>query len=294
MSEAYIVHYIRTPIGRFGGALASVRADDLAATAIAALLGKIPTLDLAAIDEVVFGCANQAGEDNRNVGRMAALLAGLPVSVAGHDGEPALRLGHGRRRHRGAADQDRGGRSRDRRRRRKHVARALRHAQGRDGLFPPCGDPRHDDRLALRQPGMQQLYGIDSMPETAENVAERFGVSRADQDAFAARSQAKAVAAQASGRLGREITPVTIPQRKGAALLGRSRRTSPGRHDTRKLGETADTVSPRRHGDGRQCLGDQRRRGRPPDRVGRGRRSATASSPWRACSAPRRPGSSRA
>ncbi len=218
MSEAYIVHYNRTPIGRFGGALASVRADDLAATAIAALLGKIPTLDFAAIDEVVFGCANQAGEDNRNVGRMAALLAGLPVSV------PATTVnrlcGSGMDAVAIAARQIRTGEAD------LVIAGGVESMSRAPFVMPKAetGFSRHaeihDTTIGWRfvNPAMQQLYGIDSMPETAENVAERFSVSRADQDAFAARSQAKAVAAQVSGRLSREITPVKIPQRKGAAL----------------------------------------------------------------------------
>ena len=218
MRDAYIVHYIRTPIGRFGGALAAVRADDLAATAIVALLGRFPALDLAAIDEVVFGCANQAGEDNRNVGRMAALLAGLPVSVAATtvnrlcgSGMDAVAIA-ARQIKTGEADLV--------------VAGGVESMSRAPFVMPKAetGFSRHaeihDSTIGWRfvNPLMQRLYGIDSMPETAENVAERFGVSRADQDAFAARSQAKAVAAQASGRLGREITPVTIPQRKGAAL----------------------------------------------------------------------------
>ena len=219
MCEAYVVHYIRTPIGRFGGALAAVRADDLAATAIKALLGKIPTLDPAAIDEVVFGCANQAGEDNRNVGRMAALLAGLPVSVAATtvnrlcgSGMDAVAIA-ARQIRTGEADLV--------------IAGGVESMSRAPFVMPKAeaGFSRHaeihDTTIGWRfvNPRMQQLHGTDSMPETAENVAEHYGVSRADQDVFAARSQAKAVAAQTSGRLGREITPVAIPQRKGAALL---------------------------------------------------------------------------
>ena len=219
MSEAYIVQYTRTPIGRFGGALAAVRADDLAATAIAALLGRTPTVDRAAIDEVVFGCANQAGEDNRNVGRMAALLAGLPVSVAATtvnrlcgSGMDAVAIA-ARQIRTGEADLV--------------IAGGVESMSRAPFVMPKAetGFSRHaeihDTTIGWRfvNPLMQQRYGIDSMPETAENVAERYGVSRADQDAFAARSQAKAVAAQTSGRLGREITPVAIPQRNGAALL---------------------------------------------------------------------------
>ncbi len=219
MSEAYIVHYIRTPIGRFGGALASVRADDLAATAITALLGKIPTVDLAAIDEVVFGCANQAGEDNRNVGRMAALLAGLPVSVAATtvnrlcgSGMDAVAIA-ARQIKTGEADLVIAGGV-------ESMSRAPFVMPKAETAFSRHAEI-HDTTIGWRfvNPRMQQRYGTDSMPETAENVAERYGVSRADQDAFAARSQAKAVAAQACGRLGREITPVAIPQRRGAPLL---------------------------------------------------------------------------
>ena len=219
MSEAYIVDYIRTPIGRFGGALASVRADDLAATAIKGLIGRRPGLDLAALDEVVFGCANQAGEDNRNVARMAALLAGLPVAVAAAtvnrlcgSGMDAVAIA-ARQIKTGEADLV--------------IAGGVESMSRAPFVMPKAeaGYSRHaeihDTTIGWRfvNPMMQQRYGTDSMPETAENVAERYGISRADQDAFAFRSQAKAVAAQASGRLGREITPVGIPQRRGAPLL---------------------------------------------------------------------------
>ena len=219
MSEAYIVHYIRTPIGRFGGALASVRADDLAATAIKALIGRVPSLDPAALDEVVFGCANQAGEDNRNVARMAALLAGLPVTVAATtvnrlcgSGMDAVAIA-ARQIKTGEADLV--------------IAGGVESMSRAPFVMPKAetGYSRHaeihDTTIGWRfvNPVMQQLYGTDSMPETGENVAERYAISRADQDAFAVRSQAKAAAAQASGRLGREITPVAIPQSKGAPVL---------------------------------------------------------------------------
>ncbi len=219
MSEAYVVQYVRTPIGRFGGALASVRADDLAATVIRALLDRMPTIDPAAIDEVVFGCANQAGEDNRNVGRMAALLAGLPVAVPGTtvnrlcgSGMDAVAIA-ARQVKTGEADLV--------------IAGGVESMSRAPFVMPKAetGYSRHaeihDTTIGWRfvNPLMQRLYGTDSMPETAENVAERHGVSRADQDAFAAGSQAKAAAAQSSGRLGREIVPVAIPQRRGAPLL---------------------------------------------------------------------------
>ena len=251
MSEAYVVQYVRTPIGRFGGALASVRADDLAATVIRALLDRMPTIDPAAIDEVVFGCANQAGEDNRNVGRMAALLAGLPVAVPGTtvnrlcgSGMDAVAIA-ARQVKTGEADLV--------------IAGGVESMSRAPFVMPKAetGYSRHaeihDTTIGWRfvNPLMQRLYGTDSMPETAENVAERHGVSRADQDAFAAGSQAKAAAAQSSGRLGREIVPVAIPQRRGAPLLVEA--DEHPRADTTRdsLAKLPTTVSPRRHGDGR-------------------------------------------
>ncbi|MCW6509263.1 3-oxoadipyl-CoA thiolase [Lichenifustis flavocetrariae] len=219
MPDAFIVDYLRTPIGRFGGALATVRPDDLAATAIAALVARHPDLDLAAIDEVILGCANQAGEDNRNVARMAALLAGLPVSVPGStvnrlcgSGMDAIAI---------AARQIRAGEA-------DLIVAGGVESMSRAPFVMPKAETAfsrqaeiHDTTIGWRfvNPRMRELYGVDSMPETGENVAAEFGVSREDQDAFALRSQERAVAAQASGRLGREITPVSIAQRKGEPVV---------------------------------------------------------------------------
>ncbi len=219
MADAYICDYIRTPIGRFGGALSSVRADDLGAVPIKALMARNPQLDPAAIDEVIYGCANQAGEDNRNVARMAALLAGLPVSVPG---TTMNRLcGSGMDAIIAAARAIKAG------------EQSLVLAGGVESMSrAPFVMPKasqafsrqaeiFDTTIGWRfiNPLMKKQYGVDSMPETAENVAADFQVSREDQDAFAMASQQRAIAAQASGRLAQEITPVTIPQRKGEALV---------------------------------------------------------------------------
>ena len=219
MTEAFIVDYLRTPIGRFGGALAAVRSDDLAATVLAALVARQPEMDPASIDEVVLGCANQAGEDNRNVARMAVLLAGLPETVPGMtvnrlcgSGMDAVAI---------AARQIRAGEA-------DLVVAGGVESMSRAPFVVPKAETAfsrqaemHDTTIGWRfvNPVMREHYGVDSMPETGENVAEEFGVSRADQDAFAARSQARAVAAQRSGRLGREIVPVRVPQRRGEAVV---------------------------------------------------------------------------
>ena len=219
MAEAYICDYIRTPIGRFGGALSSVRADDLGAVPLKALMEKNAAVDWDAVDDVIFGCANQAGEDNRNVARMSLLLAGLPLSVPG---TTINRLcGSGMDAVIAAA------------RAIKADEAALIIAGGVESMSrAPFVLPKaeaafsrhaeiHDTTIGWRfvNPLMQAHYGVDSMPETGENVAEAFNISRADQDAFAARSQEKAAAAQANGRLALEITPLTIPQRKGEPLV---------------------------------------------------------------------------
>ena len=219
MSEAFIVDYIRTPFGRFAGALATMRADDLAAAPIGALLARHPSLDPALIEEVVYGCANQAGEDNRNVARMAALLAGLPATTPGvtinrlcGSGLDAVSI---------AARQIRVGEA------------ELAIAGGAESMSrAPFVMPKaetafsrsaeiHDTTIGWRfvNPLMKKRYGVDSMPETAENVAEQFHVSRADQDAFALRSHLRAVASQRNGRLAREITAVAIARRKGDPIF---------------------------------------------------------------------------
>ncbi|WP_157015653.1 3-oxoadipyl-CoA thiolase [Mesorhizobium xinjiangense] len=219
MAEAYICDYFRTPIGRFGGALSSVRADDLGAVPIRALMERNPDVDWAAIDDVVYGCANQAGEDNRNVARMALLLAGLPVDVPG---STVNRLcGSGMDASSIAARAIKAGEAEI------MIAGGV-ESMSRAPFVMPKADTAfsrkaeiYDTTIGWRfvNPLMKSQYGIDSMPETGENVAEDFKVNRADQDAFAARSQAKAVAAQENGRLAKEIVSVTIPQRKGDAVV---------------------------------------------------------------------------
>ncbi len=219
MQDAFICDYIRTPIGRFGGALASVRADDLAAVPLRALLARNPGLDPAAIDEVILGCANQAGEDNRNVARMGALLAGLPETVPG---TTMNRLcGSGMDAVITAARAIRTGEAE------LIVAGGVESMSRAPFVMPKATQAFsrqaeiYDTTIGWRfiNPVMQAQFGVESMPETAENVAEEHGIARADQDVFAAASQQKAGAAQASGRLAREITPVTIPQRRGDPVV---------------------------------------------------------------------------
>jgi len=218
MIDAFICDAVRTPIGRYGGALASVRADDLAALPIAALLGR-SDIDPAAIDDVILGSANQAGEDNRNVARMAALLAGLPEAVGG---STVNRLC--------ASGLDAVG----------SAARAIRagdvdlmiaggvESMSRAPFVMPKAESAYsrsnavyDTTIGWRfiNPKMKALYGVDSMPETGEHVASDFGISRADQDAFALRSQQKAAAAQTSSYFTEEIIPVTITDRKGRSTI---------------------------------------------------------------------------
>ena len=218
MADAYICAYVRTPIGRYGGALSGVRADDLAAVPIRALMAR-HDIDWGAVDEVVYGCANQAGEDNRNVARMAALLAGLPEGVPG---TTLNRLcGSGMDAVITAARAIRAG----------EVELAIAggvESMSRAPLVMPKADAAFSRRAEIFDttigwrfvnPLMQTRHGVDSMPETAENVAEAYGISRADQDAFALRSQQRAGAAIAAGRLAAEIVPVTIPRRKGDPVV---------------------------------------------------------------------------
>ena len=215
MAEAFICEALRTPIGRYAGALAAVRPDDLAAIPIRALLAKLPGLDPAAIDDVVFGCANQAGEDNRNVARMASLLAGVPDTVPG--GTVNRLCGSGMDAVAIAARNIRAGEMDlvlaggvESMTRAPFVMGKSAEAFGRAAEI-------FDTTIGWRfvNPKMKAAFGIDSMPETAENVAQQFSVNRADQDAFAWRSQQRAGAAMASGRFAEEITPVSIPSRKG-------------------------------------------------------------------------------
>lgn len=219
MSEAYICDYIRTPIGRFGGVLSSVRTDDLGAIPLKALMARNTGIDWEAVDDVILGCANQAGEDNRNVARMALLLAGLPVSVSGTTinrlcgsgmdaviaAARALKAGEAELMIAGGVES---------------MSRAPFVMPKAETAFSRHAEI-HDTTIGWRfvNPVMKKQYGVDSMPETGENVAEDFKVSRQDQDAFAVRSQEKAAAAQANGRLAKEITPVTIPQRKGDPVV---------------------------------------------------------------------------
>lgn len=217
--QAYICDAQRTPIGRFGGALSAVRPDDLAAVPIAALMVRNPDVDWAKVDDVILGCANQAGEDNRNVARMASLLAGLPVDV------PAATVNR-----LCASGMDAVG----------FAARAIRAgdidlaiAGGVESMtrapfvMPKAetafsrGNAVYDTTIGWRfvNPKMKAQYGIDSMPQTADNVAEDHDVGRADQDAFAARSQQRWAAAEAAGVFAEEITPVSIPQRKGDPIV---------------------------------------------------------------------------
>ena len=219
MNDVFICDYIRTPIGRYGGALSGVRADDLGAVPLRALVARNDDLDPAAIDEVIFGCANQAGEDNRNVARMSLLLAGYPDSVPGTtmnrlcgSGMDAV-ITAARAIKSGEADLIIAGGV-------ESMSRAPFVMPKATTAFSRANDV-HDTTIGWRFVNrlMQQQYGVDSMPETAENVAEDYAVNRADQDAFALRSQQKAGAAIESGRFAREITPVTIPQRKGDPLV---------------------------------------------------------------------------
>lgn len=215
MPEAFVCAYTRTPIGRFGGALSSVRTDDLGAIPLKALAAAHPSLDLGAVDEIFYGCANQAGEDNRNVARMAALLAGYPETVPGStinrlcgSGMDAVIAAHRAIRAGEAALCIAGGVE--------SMSRAPFVMPKATQAFSRSNEV-HDTTIGWRfvNPLMEEQYGVDSMPETAENVAEEYGVSREDQDAFALRSQRKAGAAMASGRLAREIAPVSIAQRRG-------------------------------------------------------------------------------
>jgi 3-oxoadipyl-CoA thiolase len=219
MTEAYICDYVRTPIGRYAGALSSVRADDLAAIPIKALIDRNPNVDWGDVDDVILGCANQAGEDNRNLARMAGLLAGLPDSSGGvtlnrlcGSGLDAVAM---------AARAIRGGEG------------EMIIAGGSESMsrapFVMAKAPSAFDRNAemydttigwrFVNPKMKAAYGDDTMPSTGENVAQDFQISREDQDAFAVRSQDKAAKAQANGRLAAEIVAVEIPQRKGDPLV---------------------------------------------------------------------------
>lgn len=219
MRDVYICDYIRTPIGRYGGGLSSVRPDDLGAVPMRVLMARNEGVDWASVDEVIYGCANQAGEDNRNVARMSLLLAGLPETVPGTTmnrlcgsgmdavitAARAIRAGETELMIAGGVES---------------MSRAPFVMPKADSAFSRSASIE-DTTIGWRfvNPLIKAQYGIDSMPETAENVAEDFSVSREDQDAFALRSQHKAGIAMQNGRLAREITPVSIPQRKGAPRI---------------------------------------------------------------------------
>ncbi|UIK08335.1 3-oxoadipyl-CoA thiolase [Neorhizobium galegae] len=219
MTEAYICDYIRTPIGRFGGSLSAVRADDLGAIPLKALMERNASVDWEAVADVIYGCANQAGEDNRNVARMSALLAGLPVSLGGTTmnrlcgsgmdavitAARAIKAGEAELMIAGGVES---------------MSRAPFVMPKADTAFSRNAEI-YDTTIGWRfvNPLMKKQYGVDSMPETGDNVAIDYKVSREDQDAFAVRSQAKASAAQENGRLAKEITSVTIPQRKGDPVV---------------------------------------------------------------------------
>ena len=219
MQQAWICDAVRTPFGRYGGSLAAVRADDLGAVPIKALVERNAGVDWSAIDDVVYGCANQAGEDNRNVARMSLLLAGLPVEVPGTtvnrlcgssmdaiaSAARAIKAGEAELMIAGGVES---------------MTRAPFVTGKADAAFSRSAHV-YDTTIGWRfvNPLMKAGYGVDSMPETAENVAADFKVSRADQDAFALRSQQRATAAVAAGRLAEEIVPVSIAQKRGEPLL---------------------------------------------------------------------------
>ncbi|HEX7073841.1 MAG TPA: 3-oxoadipyl-CoA thiolase [Hyphomicrobiaceae bacterium] len=219
MRPAYLVSGIRTPIGRYGGSLSSVRPDDLAAHVVRELMARLPSVPATAIDDVIFGCANQAGEDNRNVARMSALLAGLPAEVTGTTvnrlcGSGLDALAQAARMIRtGEAEVVIAGGVESMSRAPFVMGKATEAFSRQAEIF--------DTTIGWRfiNPLMKEKYGTDSMPETAENVAEEFQISREDQDAFALRSQLRAAAAQKNGRLDKEIAAVAVPQRKGDPIV---------------------------------------------------------------------------
>ena len=219
MNHAFICDAIRTPFGRYGGALSSVRADDLAAVPLKALMARNPQVDWAAVTDVLYGCVNQAGEDNRNVAHMASLLAGLPLEIPGATinrlcgsgmdalgtAARAIRAGEAGLMIAGGVES---------------MSRApfvMPKAEAAFGRNPQIFDTTIGWRFV--NPLMKSMYGVDAMPETAENVATDYKIEREAQDRMALASQMKAVAAQKAGILAQEITPVTIPQKKGDAVL---------------------------------------------------------------------------
>lgn len=219
LTDAYICDAIRTPFGRYGGSLSSIRADDLGAIPIKALLERNPQVDWGSVDDVVYGCANQAGEDNRNVARMSGLLAGLPVEVTGNTinrlcGSGMDSIGIAARAIKSGEQQLLIAGGVESMSRSPFVMPKATAAFSRDNKV-------EDTTIGWRfiNPKMEKMYGVDSMPQTAENVAEQFNISRDDQDKFALLSQQRAAKAIDAGFLDIEITPVTVPQRKGEDLL---------------------------------------------------------------------------
>lgn len=217
--EAYIVAGVRTPIGNFGGTLSPVRADDLAAHALKALLEKAPNLDPSAIEDVILGCANQAGEDNRNVARMALLLAGYPISVGGETVNRLCASGMAATINAARALKDNAGDI--------YVAGGVEHMTRGPWVLSKSATPYGRDQQLFDSsfgwrfinPKMEELYGVDPMGMTAENLAVQYAISREDQDKFAAWSQLKTAIAQQNGILAQEITPVLIPQKRKDPLL---------------------------------------------------------------------------
>ncbi len=217
--EAYIVDAIRTPVGNFGGTLAPIRADDLAAIPIRELMKRNPNVDPSAIEDLIFGCANQAGEDNRNVARMALLLAGLPWSVGGETVNRLCASGMASTINAARAIQTGNGDL--------YISGGVEHMTRGPWVISKASQPfgrdseMHDTSFGWRfiNPKMQELYGTDAMGQTAENLVELYGIEREAQDLFAFNSHRKAAAAQDSGRLAEEIIGVEIPQRKGDALI---------------------------------------------------------------------------
>ncbi|MGE8471727.1 MAG: beta-ketoacyl synthase N-terminal-like domain-containing protein, partial [Paraburkholderia hospita] len=219
MTEAFLCDAIRTPIGRYAGSLSSVRADDLGAVPLKALMERNKDVDWSAVADVIYGCANQAGEDNRNVARMSLLLAGLPKDVPGStvnrlcgSGMDAVGIAARAIKSGEAGLMIAGGVE--------SMSRAPFVMGKATSAFSRQADI-YDTTIGWRfvNPLMKQLYGVDSMPETGENVATDYNVSRADQDAFAVRSQLKAARAQQDGTLAQEIVSVTISQKKGDAIV---------------------------------------------------------------------------
>ena len=219
MTQAYICDAVRTPVGSYGGALSSVRADDLGAVPLKALMERNPQVDWAAVEDIIYGCANQAGEDNRNVARMSGLLAGLPVQVPGTtvnrlcgSGMDAIGLAARSIKTREASLMLAGGVE--------SMSRAPFVMPKADSAFSRT-NAVYDTTIGWRfvNPLMKKLYDTHSMPQTADNVAEEFQIGRADQDAFALRSQQRWAAAHAAGRFADELVPVTIPRKKGDPII---------------------------------------------------------------------------